>query len=175
MRAILSIAATGIAGLVAAVPAQAEVWVTFVNPQAFTDANLYAPRLVDQGSPALVGLQRIFERMGRRLPPGQDLHIDVVDVDLAGYFPPWRIPNPSLRVMEATIWPRIRFRYALSQEDRIVASGDETVTDMTYLQRPAVTRSAAPLRFEEPMLLDWSADRFGTPRHLAGSTRYCGS
>ncbi|MBR0680446.1 DUF3016 domain-containing protein [Roseomonas eburnea] len=166
MRAVLSIAATGIAGLVAAGPAQAEVRVTFVNPQSFADANLYAARPADQTSPTLVGLRRIFERIGQDLPPGQVLLIEVLDVDLAGYFPPWQVPNPSIRVMEPTTWPRIRLRYSLSQEGRVVASGEETLTDMTYLQRPEAVRSGAPLRFEEPMLLDWFADRFGTAGRL---------
>jgi hypothetical protein len=154
-----------VAGLLAAAPAVAEVHVDFVDPRGFTDAGLYAPGPVGVGAPALTGLRRIMERGGQRLPPGQDLRIEVLDVDLAGFFPPWQRPGTPIRVMETTTWPRIKLRYTLTEAGRTVASGEEEVTDMTYLRRPAVTRSAAPLRFEEPMLLDWFADRFGaTPR-----------
>lgn len=154
-------AVVGLAVLVAPTLAMAEVEVHFVNPRGFTDAALYRLGPVDQDAPALVGLQRIFERLGRRLPPGQDLRVEILDVDLAGFFPPWLPATPPIRVMEPTTWPRIRLRYALVQDGRILASGEETVTDMTYQRRPAVTRSAAPLRFEEPMLADWFAERFG--------------
>lgn len=155
----------GLAGLLAATPAIAEVRVSFVDPRGYTDAGLYAPGPVNADAPALIGLRRIMERAGQRLPAGQDLTIEVLDVDLAGFFPPWQRLGTPIRVMETTTWPRIRLRYTLTRAGRTVASGEEEVTDMTYLRRPAVTRSAVPLRFEEPMLLDWFADRFGaTPR-----------
>lgn len=161
MRNLLRLAATGIAGLMIAGPAWAEVRVTFVDPHTYTDAGLRAPGPVDADAPALVGLRRILERAGERLPPGQDLHIEILDVDLAGHFPPLQVENPKVRVMDATTWPRVRLRYALLQAGRTVADGEETVTDMTYLSRSAAARSTAPLRYEEPMLLDWFAGRFG--------------
>lgn len=166
MRHLPRIAAAGLATLLAAGPAAAETRVTFANPQGFTDANPYAARPVDQASPALAGLRRIIERAGQRLPPGQDLDIEILDVDLAGYFPPWQVPSPAVRVMEPTTWPSVRLRYTLTQSGRVLASGEETLTDMTYLRRPGATRSRDPLRFEEAMLLDWFADRFGAARRL---------
>ncbi len=144
-----------IAGVLAATPAAAEVRVSYVNPQGFTDAGLFAPGPVDQDAPALVGLRRILERAGQRLPPGQDLTVEVLDVDLAGYLTPWRSPPSSYRVMDPGTWPRIRLRYTLTQDGRTLASGEELVSDMSYLRRPAVMRSTAPLRFEEPMMMDW--------------------
>jgi hypothetical protein len=152
--------------LLAAHPATAEVQVRFVNPRGFTDAGLYAPRPVDADAPALVGLRRIIERAGARLPPGDDLAVDVLDVDLAGFFPPWQRSGTPIRVMEPTTWPRITLRYAVTRDGRTVARGEQVVSDMTYLRRPAVFRSAAPLRFEEPMLLDWFATTpaFSRPR-----------
>jgi len=161
MRHVLRLAAASIAGVLAAVPAMAEVRVTFVDPHTYTDAGLNAPGPVDGNAPALIGLRRILERAGQRLPPGQDLQIEVLDVDLAGILPPWREPTSRVRVMEPTTWPRIRLRYALLQQGRTVANGEETVTDMAYLSRPAA-RAADPLRFEETMLRDWFAGRFGS-------------
>lgn len=163
MRDCLCVA--GILGWLAVAPAAAETRVTFVDPRSFTDAGLYRPGPVGADAPALAGLRRILERAGQRLPPGQDLAIEVLDVDLAGYFPPWQRSMTPIRVMESTTWPRIRLRYTLTQGGRTIASGEQLVSDTMYLRRPAVFRSAAPLRFEEPMLLDWFSAT------LAGSQR----
>lgn len=159
--AIVAIALIPLAG-----PARAEVRVTFIAPQTFTDAALYRPGPVDQASPALVALRRIFERIGQRLPPDQDLLIEVTDVDLAGWVPPWLSPTPHVRVMQPTTWPRINFRYSLIQQGRVLAGGEEPVTDMSYLSRAGSVRSIDPLRYEEPMLRDWFADRFGARRQF---------
>jgi len=166
MRTLPFLAASILTGLVMAGPAMAEVQVTFVNPRGFTDAGLYRAGPVDENAPALTGLRRIFERGGQRLPPGQTLKIEVLDVDLAGFFPPWHLTSPPTRVMEPTTWPRITLRYTLTQDGRVIGSGDAVLTDMTYLRRPAVTRSTDPLRFEKPMVADWFADRFGVTQRL---------
>ncbi len=139
---------------------RAEVRVTFTDPQGFTDAWLYGPPRITEASPALVGLRRLLERLGQRLPPGQDLAIEVRDVDLAGFMPPARIPSPGIRVIDPTTWPRITLRYTLTERGRAVASGEAVVSDMAYLQRPGVGRSTDPLRYEEPMLRDWFATQF---------------
>jgi hypothetical protein len=68
--------------------------------------------------------------------------------------------------MEPATWPRIRLRYSLMQAGRVLSSGEESLTDMAYLQRPASARSMDPLRFEEPMLFDWFANRFGITRQV---------
>jgi hypothetical protein len=153
MRAVSGFAC--IAACVAALPAMAEVRVQFVNPQSFTDAGLYAPRPANADSPALIGLRRILERVGQGLPASQDLVIEILDVDLAGYFPPWQRSGTPIRVMETTTWPRITLRWSLKESDSSLAHGEQVLTDMSYLTRPAVFRSTAPLRFEEAMLRDW--------------------
>src|SRR5690349_2129192 len=119
MHAHLAGIASALMATVMAGTAQAEVQVTFVDPQGYTDADLYRTRgQVGQDAPALVGLRRILERLGQRLPPGQDLRIEVRDIDLAGYFPPRRPENPAYRVMEPTTWPRIDLRYSVMQGGR---------------------------------------------------------
>jgi hypothetical protein len=160
-----------LATLLLAAPAMAEVQVAFVDPRGFTDASLHAPRPVDADAPALVGLRRILERAGQSLPQGHRLVIEVLDVDLAGYFPPWQRSGLPVRVMESTTWPRIRLRTTLTRPDGSVVRGEEVVSDMTYLSRAGALRSTAPLRFEEPMLCDWFAARFGASSALVVAQR----
>ncbi|MBR0649357.1 DUF3016 domain-containing protein [Roseomonas terrae] len=166
MRAYFTGIAAALTVATTAGTAQAEVRVTFVNPQGYTDAGLYRTGSVGEDAPALVGLRRIFERLGQRLPPGQDLQIEVSDIDLAGYFPPWGPANPAFRVMEPTTWPRINLRYTVTRDGHVVSGGEATITDMTYLRRPMVARSSDPLRYEDAMLRDWFADRLGTSPQL---------
>jgi hypothetical protein len=131
------------------------VRVAFVDPEAFTDASLYAGQPVQRDSPVLADLRRILERLGRRLPGDRVLEIEVLDVDLAGYFEPWRIRAPNARVLTPATSPRIRLRFALLHDGHVVASGEDTVTDASYLLRPSAVRSLDLLRYEEPMLRDW--------------------
>jgi hypothetical protein len=42
---------------------------------------------------------------------------------------------------------------------------------MAYLSRAGALRSTAPLRFEEPMLRDWFAARFGASSALVVAQR----
>lgn len=163
MRWLACIAAAG--GLVAA-PAWAEVRIRFVDPAAYTDAGLYAPGPVGPDAPVLAAMRQVFERAGRRLPPGQDLAVEVLDIDLAGYFPPGQMP-PYTRLLLPTTWPAIRLRYTLTQDGRVIGRGEETLTDQIYQRRAGAVRSTAPLRFEEPMVIDWFAVRFGAAPRIS--------
>ncbi|MBR0668302.1 DUF3016 domain-containing protein [Roseomonas hellenica] len=158
MRMLRSLALGG-AALLAAGGARAEVTVSFLEPGRYTDANLATDRPVGADAPALQALRRQFERLGRRLPPGRSLRIEILDVDLAGRFEPWRVQAPNLRVMTGATWPRLRLRYVLEGEGRVLARGEEDVTDRTYLDRGGSIRSGDRLPYEERMLEDWFAWR----------------
>lgn len=151
--------ALGGALLLIAGAARAEVTVSFLEPGRYTDANLQTDRPVGADAAALQALRRQFERLGRRLPPGRSLRIEVLDVDLAGRYEPWRIQAPHLRVMTDATWPRIRLRYLLEEGGRVLARGEEDVTDRTYLWRAGLARSGDPLQYEQRMLEDWFAQR----------------
>jgi hypothetical protein len=157
----------GGAALLIAGSARAEVTVTFTNPERYTDANISTDRPVRADAPALQALRREFERLGRRLPPGRDLRIEVLDVDLAGRFDARRALSPNTRVLEPTTWPRLRLRYALMQQGRVLAQGEEDVADRLYLSRPGLVRSGDVMQYETPMLEDWFARLMAAP---AGGT-----
>jgi hypothetical protein len=159
--AMRPIAPLALAGLLALAPslARAEVTVSFPQPDKFTDASLNGPGRVGPDAPALTGLRQHLERLGQRLPPGQTLRVTVLDVDLAGRYEPWRIDNPSLRVMTDSTWPRLRLRYTLEQDGRVIAEAEETVSDLTYLTRARQARSGDRLFYEKAMLDDWFRQR----------------
>lgn len=151
--------------LLAAAPALAGVSVDFADPARFTDARLDGGGGARPDAPELLALRRHLEGLGARLPPGTELRITVLDIDLAGRHEPWRIDNPDLRVMTQATWPRIRLRHALARPgdrpgDRPVAVTEESVSDMAYLTRARMARAGDRLWYEKAMLDDWFRQRF---------------
>jgi Protein of unknown function (DUF3016) len=148
--------------------AKAETIVTFVHPERFTDASPDGIRPADDRTPALQAMRREFERLGQRLPPGQVLRIEVLDVDLAGIFEPWRLQAPTTRFVNSATWPRVRLRYVLERPGQPPLQGEEDVKDMSYLRHSTSVLSVGPLRYEEAMLYDWFNQRFGMVQRVAG-------
>jgi hypothetical protein len=103
--------------------------------------------------------------LGRtHLRANETLEIEVLDVDLAGRFEGWRPFAYNTRIVRDITWPRIKVRYALRQDDRMLSSGEESITGMNYLMRATAPNYSDPLRYEKAMLDDWFRARFVTGR-----------
>ena len=152
--------------LVAAAPlsAQAAVMVSYDQPDRFTDPWLDRDHDSKAREAALKGIRQHLEQLGQRyLGNGTALRIEVLDVDLAGRFSPISARANNVRVMHDTDWPRIKLRYTLERDGKLVAQREETVADMNYRVRPAGRYSNDLLRYEKAMLDDWFRSRFGDP------------
>ena len=106
-------------------------------------------------------LARYLERIGDQLlPPGRSASIELLDLQPAGRFEPWRIPpGDSVRVLRDTTPPRVKLRYRVTERGRAIAQGEETVTDMNYLSNLAARSSSDRLAYEKAMLRDWLRKR----------------
>jgi hypothetical protein len=154
---VLAVPLLAAAAWLASPPAQAAgtVEVRFVEPENFTDAGHWQPDR-DQN---LRELEQFLQRLGTRLPDGQQLEVEVLDVDLAGEV--WPRSAREVRILRGSIdWPAIRLRYTLREGGRVTASGEERITDMSYLvgQRPRSTLGELP--YEKRMLENWFKQRF---------------
>ncbi|MCJ2087212.1 DUF3016 domain-containing protein [Methylobacterium sp. E-005] len=151
----LAVAATLLAGA----PASAEVRVQYAAPERFTDAE----NRFGSGQPlrvTLAELTRILRDLGAaRLRPGETLDITVRDVDLAGFERPGFTTPTGLRVVTDATPPRIRLAYALHRGGRIVAHGEDTVTDINFLLTANPRFSTGGLYYERAILRDWFARR----------------
>ncbi|WP_336487754.1 DUF3016 domain-containing protein [Methylobacterium nigriterrae] len=141
-------------------PAAAQVRVLYVAPERFTDAE----NRIASGQPlraTLAEMTRILEDLGRRrLGSGESLEITVLDIDLAGFEEPGpRIPT-VLRVVRDSSPPRIRLAYVLRRGGRVLARGEETLTDINFLLNSNPRFSSGPLYYERALLRDWFARRF---------------
>lgn len=151
--------------LLAAAPAAAQpvaqpVSVRYVAPERFTDAE----NRFGSGQSlrvTLAEMTRIFEELGRRLPPGDSLAVRVLDIDLAGYERPTAALPQSVRVVQDFTPPRIRLAYILRRNGRVAAQGEETVTDINFMLTASPRFSSGGLYYERAVLRDWFVRRFG--------------
>lgn len=132
--------------------------VTFTAPESYTDASL-SPGDGKERARNLAGLERHIAQLAVRLPEGQVLAIEVLDVDLAGRRDP-QLSSYDIRVMRGITPPRIALRFTLSANAQVLASGDVTLRDTAYLERSASASDTDPLRYEKRMLTEWFRKTF---------------
>ena len=152
--------------LAAAAPAFAgEVSVTFVRPEQFTDASASHSFPNDRDR---AWVQREIEQhlralAARKLAPDESLNIEVLDLDLAGGFEPFRLRHGAdVRVVRDVTWPRMRLRYALLRDQGVIASAEERLADMNFLLSTNRYPVTDRLRYEKAMLDAWFDRRFAT-------------
>ncbi|MBA4176209.1 MAG: DUF3016 domain-containing protein [Leptothrix sp. (in: Bacteria)] len=139
--------------------AAAEVEVSFIGPDKFTDIG----RNHGDRDSAMKTLADQLQALGRTLPAGQTLHVEVTDVDLAGEIRPfiWHFAN-EIRVLRGQAdWPRVALRYTLQAEGRTLKAGEAQVSDMNYLgAQLGPDLRGEPLRYENRMLRRWFNETF---------------
>ena len=146
------VAVAPIATLLGPTPALAGVKVRFVNPERYTDADFSGP---GSSEVTLAVFRAYFETLGRRLlAPGQDLSIDVLDIDLAGEYVP-RGRGTEVRVLNDVTPPRFKLRYVLSQKGRRTRSGEDVLSNIDYQMNPAARVSTDRYVYEKALLDDW--------------------
>jgi hypothetical protein len=133
--------------------AQAGVSITFDETHHYSDV----PFDSSDRKQALDALADHFTSLGKYLPPGQDLHITVTDVDLAGRMVPNFSAGRDIRVVNGRAdWPRMQLRYSLEQGGQVVKSGEAQLQDMNYQNRSSMRYFDSDLyRYEKQMIDDW--------------------
>lgn len=124
--------------------------VDYVNTEKMTDVPRYPS---DLESMKLTLLEH-FNLLAAKLPAGQDLHVDIIDIDLAGdVFP--RVAIQDVRVMKGRAdWPRMHLRYRIEQNGAVLRSGDRELSDPNYMMH-SNRYSNELYGHEKQMLDDW--------------------
>jgi hypothetical protein len=147
-----------LAGLMAlaAGAASAGVTVAYSHPENYQDMPFSK---VDREQ-VLKDLSAHFGKLGARLPPGQDLQLEVLDIDLAGrLYPNFR--GQDIRIMRgAADWPHMVVRYTLAANGQVIASGKDNLSDMMYLDHINRYFDGDTLRYEKRMIDDWFNEKF---------------
>ncbi len=132
--------------------ASAGVTVNYVESDKFADLP-FAPW---ERKEVLDDLAAFFAELGKDLPPGQDLAVDITDIDLAGREYPNSRGGRELRILKGGAdWPTMNLRYTLSANGQVLTSGTEKLTDMNYLNRMNRMSDGDRLRYEKRMIEDW--------------------
>lgn len=147
---IRQLAASGLLAL-AAGAASADVTVNYIQPERFSDLP-FAPW---EREAVLKDLTQHFAKLGAQLPPGQNLRIDVQDIDLAGREYPNRGPRDLRIITNGVEWPRMDLHYAIESNGQVLRSGDVQLRDMAFMDRIGRYTDGDSLRYEKRMIDDW--------------------
>jgi hypothetical protein len=160
MRRLAALALCGALTILGSGAAAAEVRVSFVGAEHYTDANLYNGYGEKGRAPALHEIEQTLDKLGQRyLRPDQVLSIEILDIDLAGEFEPWHLHAQDVRFMREVTWPRIKLRYRLTEAGQPVRAGEEEISDQNYLMHAGL-RSTEVMPYEKEMLESWFRRRF---------------
>lgn len=130
--------------------ASAAATVTYVNTEKMTDV----PRFETDRKSMEIDLREFFEELAKKLPAGQDLKVEILDIDLAGdVFP--RVPIRDVRVTRGSYdFPRIHLRYSIEQDGKVLRSGERELADRNY-QLNANSYRNEMYNYEKQMLSEW--------------------
>jgi hypothetical protein len=154
MKAMLHRLALASALVFAAGAAGAAVTVTYVAPEKYADVS----RDSTARDSMMNDLTDHFTWLGTALPPGQDLRIEVLDIDLAGREEPSARAVRDVRVMRGGAdWPRMRLRFSVEQNGQVIKSGEAQLSDMDYMAKVNRYGEEEPQRYEKAMIDRWFA------------------
>lgn len=133
----------------------ATVTVTFTQPERYADM----PFASWDRERVMKDLRGHFDKLGATLPPGQDLKIEVQDIDLAGRIEPNTRFGHDIRILRGGAdWPVIQLHYSVEADGKVLKSGDARLSDMNYLNHGTYLNhysASEPLRYEKRMLDEW--------------------
>jgi Protein of unknown function (DUF3016) len=148
--------------LLAAGSAAAGATVAYTHPENYADMP-YASRDRDQ---VFRQLNAHFAMLASRLPAGQELKVEVLDLDLAGQIKPTHGGAYDLRIVRGRAdWPRMHLRYTLEAGGQMLVKGDEHLGDLSYTNRINRYPTDDPLRFEKQMIDDWFTQKIMPGQH----------
>jgi hypothetical protein len=129
----------------------AGVSVKYLDPEKYSDLPFASWERKD----VLDEMTEHFQKLAQALPPGVDLNVEILDIDLAGRIHHRRASE--IRVLrDSADWPVIQLRYTVVQNGAVIASGEERLRDMMYLDGPRNRYSTSdPLRYEKHMIDKW--------------------
>ena len=146
--------------------AQAEVEITWQDPEKFDDVRSPSASRVKFRERIFKELDKYFNELAEDLPNGQKLVMNVTNVDLAGNVLPASFAGlgrsmSEVRVVKSIYIPRMSFSYQLLSSDGEVLQEEEVkLKDMSFLNSHNRFFSSDTLRYEKNMIEEWFEDEF---------------
>lgn len=141
-----------------ALPEQGPVSVTWEDPANFTEIRYSLNKFESRRGDWVEQLaQHLRERAEKRLPPGEQLQVNITDIDRAGAYEPWRgVQFYDTRFILDIYPPRMTFAYRrIGAGGEVVAEGEREIRDMGYLMTSNPYFNSDNLRYEKAMIDRW--------------------
>lgn len=140
-------------------PDEGAVAVRWDDPARFSELRL-SPNVTEarRGDWVEQLARHLRERAAARLPPGERLEVDILDIERAGEYEPWQdLQLRDVRMMRDVYPPRMRLRFRrLDAQGRVIAEGERRLVDPGYLSSVVPPGFANdPLRYEKAMIDRW--------------------
>lgn len=163
LLALAGCASTGATGMLAAdapraLPDAGPVSVHWNDPATFTELRLSSNRWAASEGHWLQDLaQYMRKRAQANLAPGERLDLNIVDIDRAGQFEPWRGPDlQNARIIRDQYPPRMTVQFRrLDASGAVIAEGERKLSDPGFLLNASPINNTDPLRYEKRMIDSW--------------------
>ena len=145
-------------------PEQGPVAVRWSDPAAFAElrysGNTFEAR---RGNWVVEIAEHVRRSAERRLPAGERLDVEILDIRRAGNFEPWRgIQYDHVRFMTDLYPPRMTMRVRrLGRDGAVIDDREVALRDAAYLMGPGSGFDHDPLRFEKHMIERWAQRALG--------------
>lgn len=146
-----------------ALPEQGPVAVRWESPAQFTEIRYSHNRMeASRGDWVTQLASYLRKRAEKRLPAGERLDVDIVDIERAGNYEPWRGPQfNDTRFVRDIYPPRITLHFKRTDADgRVIAEGERKLSDPAFLMGYNAIRDSDPLRFEKNLIDRWLSREF---------------
>ena len=147
-------------------PAEGTVSVSWQDPAQFTEI-LHSSNRTEarRGDWVLQLAMHLRERAQKRLPPGERMEVDILDIQRAGNYEPSRATAYSdVRVVRELYPPRMTLAFKrIGADGQVIAEGERKLSDPGYLIGPVPGLSSDPLRYEKSLIDRWLAQEFEVP------------
>lgn len=141
-----------------ALPDAGPVAVSWADPATFTELRRSLNRYDSERGSWLADLAKhMRKRAESQLPAGERLQLNIVDVDRAGEYEPWRrLDQQSVRIIRDIYPPRMTVQYKrFDANGQLVAEGERRITDPAFLTNATPFNDTDPLRYEKRMIDSW--------------------
>jgi hypothetical protein len=149
-----------------ALPEQGPVSVTWDDPANFTEIryslNKYESR---RGNWVEQLAQHLRDRAEKRLPPGEQLQVNITNIERAGAYEPWRgVQFYDTRFILDVYPPRMSFDYRrIGADGTVIAQGQREIRDMGYLITANPYFNSDALRYEKALIDRWISQELPRP------------
>jgi hypothetical protein len=140
-----------------ALPADGPVEVRWGDPEQFTEIRVsHNPSESRRGTWVVDLAEYLRERATPRLAPGERLEVELIDIDRAGDFEPWRGINlHDTRVIREIYPPRITLHFRRTDANgAVLDEGERKLRDAMFMGSVAGSDNDT-LRYEKRMIDQW--------------------